>query len=118
MFCFIGTDPTRSDLRLARGCQGCYESGEGWGCSSAGRAPAWHAGGQGFDPPQLHIASIAFFDVDDTLVAGNTGFYASLRLVRHGILKKRRIPQAVYYRLANLFFPQDVRKIYEIAVAD
>ena len=30
----------------------------GWkyfrGCSSAGRAPAWHAGGQGFKSPQLH----------------------------------------------------------------
>ena len=25
-----------------------------WGCSSAGRALAWHARGQGFDPPQLH----------------------------------------------------------------
>lgn len=24
------------------------------GGSSAGRAPAWHAGGQGFDPPPLH----------------------------------------------------------------
>ena len=24
------------------------------GCSSAGRAPAWHAGGQGFESPQLH----------------------------------------------------------------
>ena len=24
------------------------------GCSSAGRAPALHAGGQEFDPPQLH----------------------------------------------------------------
>tara|TARA_B100001094_G_scaffold150276_1_gene145412 strand:+ start:314 stop:427 length:114 start_codon:yes stop_codon:yes gene_type:complete len=24
------------------------------GCSSAGRAPAWHAGGQGFKSPQLH----------------------------------------------------------------
>ena len=24
------------------------------GLSSAGRAPAWHAGGQGFDPPRLH----------------------------------------------------------------
>ena len=24
------------------------------GRSSAGRAPAWHAGGQGFDPPRLH----------------------------------------------------------------
>ena len=25
-----------------------------WGRSSAGRAPAWHAGGQGFEPPRLH----------------------------------------------------------------
>ena len=25
-----------------------------WGCSSVGRAPALHAGGQGFDSPQLH----------------------------------------------------------------
>jgi hypothetical protein len=26
-----------------------------WGCSSVGRAPAWHAGGQGFKSPQLHV---------------------------------------------------------------
>ena len=26
----------------------------GWGLSSAGRAPAWHAGGQRFDPARLH----------------------------------------------------------------
>jgi ferredoxin len=25
-----------------------------WGCSSVGRARAWHARGQGFDHPQLH----------------------------------------------------------------
>ena len=25
-----------------------------WGCSSVGRAPEWHSGGQGFDSPQLH----------------------------------------------------------------
>tara|TARA_Y100001934_G_scaffold143032_1_gene171991 strand:- start:158 stop:343 length:186 start_codon:yes stop_codon:yes gene_type:complete len=25
-----------------------------WGCSSAGRAPALQAGGQEFEPPQLH----------------------------------------------------------------
>ena len=25
-----------------------------WGCSSAGRAPALHAGGQEFEPPHLH----------------------------------------------------------------
>ena len=28
-----------------------------WGCSSAGRAPAWHAGGRGFESPQLHHPS-------------------------------------------------------------
>ena len=25
-----------------------------WGLSSVGRAPALHAGGQGFEPPRLH----------------------------------------------------------------
>ena len=29
-----------------------------WGCSSAGRAPALQAGGQEFDPPQLHVKSL------------------------------------------------------------
>ncbi len=28
--------------------------GTAWGLSSAGRAPAWHAGGQRFDPARLH----------------------------------------------------------------
>src|SRR4029453_12386203 len=28
-----------------------------WGCSSVGRAPPWHGGGQGFEPPQLHSVS-------------------------------------------------------------
>ena len=30
---------------------------ERWGCSSAGRAPALHAGGQEFEPPHLHQAA-------------------------------------------------------------
>lgn len=64
------------------------------------------------------MTAIAFFDVDETLVDGYSGLYASLRLVRHGILKKRRLPQALYYRLANCIVPQDVRRIYEIAAAD
>ena len=29
-----------------------------WGCGAAGSAPAWHAGGQGFKSPQLHVASL------------------------------------------------------------
>lgn len=63
--------------------------------------------------------SIAFFDVDYTLVDGNTGFFTSLRLLKHGILKKRRLFQALYYQVAQAVMgAQDVRKIYEIAIAD
>ena len=32
------------------------------GHSSAGRAPAWHAGGQGFEPPWLHHFNKTGFD--------------------------------------------------------
>lgn len=64
------------------------------------------------------MKAIAFFDVDYTLVAGNTGFHTSLSLVRHRILKMRRMAQAVYYLLAATLFDQDVRKIYQIAVTD
>lgn len=62
--------------------------------------------------------SIAFFDVDYTLVDGNSGFYTSLRLVKHGILKKSRIVQAAYYSLMALFSQPDVKKIYEVAIND
>lgn len=62
--------------------------------------------------------SIAFFDFDHTLINGNSGYYTTLALVRHGILKKRRFLQAVYYSLAALLFQQDIKKIYEIAIAD
>ena len=35
--------------------QGIILSGAGVrGCGAAGSAPAWHAGGQGFESPQLH----------------------------------------------------------------
>ena len=37
-----------------------------WGCSSAGRAPALHAGGQEFEPPHLHHAYVNFVDVCKT----------------------------------------------------
>ncbi|MBI4412092.1 MAG: HAD family hydrolase [Deltaproteobacteria bacterium] len=62
--------------------------------------------------------AIAFFDVDHTLIDGNSGYFTSLRLVKHGILKKRRILQAVYYSAASVFFRQDVEKIYQIAIND
>ncbi len=46
-----------------------------WGRSSVGRAPQWHCGGQGFDPPRLHhftkrpVARPAFFVRGDDGVA-------------------------------------------------
>src|ERR1043166_8734969 len=44
----IGPSDRRTDL--------CPE----WGHSSAGRAPAWHAGGQRFDPAWLHHSGFGF----------------------------------------------------------
>ena len=34
-----------------------------WGHSSAGRAPAWHAGGQEFESPWLHSILKSNFNV-------------------------------------------------------
>ncbi len=63
--------------------------------------------------------SIAFFDVDGTLMDAISGYSTTLELVRRGILKKRRILQAIYYKLiASLCNVHDVKKIYEIAIAD
>ena len=36
------------------GISGYTERPPGWGCSSVGRVPEWHSGGQGFESPQLH----------------------------------------------------------------
>ena len=48
--CTTGAVPTRADLRRKRRPATAGK----WGHSSAGRAPAWHAGGQRFDPAWLH----------------------------------------------------------------
>ena len=40
-----------------------------WGCSSAGRAPALQAGGQRFDPAQLH-QMVLVFECEGWLFAG------------------------------------------------
>jgi len=67
-----------------------------------------------FMPP----SSIAFFDVDHTLVDGNTGFFTSLLLVKKGILKKRRLFQAFYYLFTGHFVYHDVKKVYELILSD
>ncbi len=46
----------------------CYNISDKWGCSSAGRAPPLHGGGQGFESPQLHIVPrILLMPVSPTL---------------------------------------------------
>lgn len=65
------------------------------------------------------MKTIAFFDVDGTLLDGISGYYTTLELVRRGILKKRRVLQAIYYKLISTFCKfDDVKKIYEIAISD
>ncbi len=39
-----------------------------WGHSSVGRVPAWHAGGQRFEPAWLHLFLQHFGNFDNTLL--------------------------------------------------
>lgn len=65
------------------------------------------------------MKSIAFFDVDGTLIDGYSGYYTTLELMRRNIIKLRRLPQAIVYKLlAQLSFYGDVRKMYEISIRD
>ncbi len=45
-------------------------SRSGWGRSSVGRAPEWHSGGQGFEPPRLHHLPEQPFRWPDSSVVG------------------------------------------------
>lgn len=62
--------------------------------------------------------SIAFFDVDGTLMSVISGFYTTLELMRRGIIKKRRLPMALFYKLVASLYTGNVRRMYEVAIAD
>jgi putative phosphoserine phosphatase/1-acylglycerol-3-phosphate O-acyltransferase len=70
------------------------------------------------------MSSIAFFDVDKTLINGYSGFYTTLLLIQKNILKKRRLPEAIFYRLlAPLFEGKEetrktIHRIYQAAADD
>ncbi len=64
------------------------------------------------------MSTVAFFDVDYTLVDGNTGFYTSLRLIQHRVLKKRRLLQSLYYLIRARATEEEIKKIYQIAIDD
>ncbi len=61
---------------------------------------------------------IAFFDVDNTLVDGYSGYYTTLLLIRKNILKKRRIAQALFYKILSPLYQGDLKTMYEIAIRD
>ncbi len=70
------------------------------------------------------MPTIALFDVDKTLVDGYSGYYTTLLLLKKGMLKRHRIPQAIYY---SIFGPllegtrasaNNLRRMYEIAAED
>lgn len=62
--------------------------------------------------------SIVFFDVDNTLMKGFSGFYTTLLLMKRGVIKKRRLPAALLYRLIGPLRKTNLKKIYEIAMCD
>lgn len=65
------------------------------------------------------IKPIAFFDVDHTLCAGYTGYFTTRELIRKKIIKKRRLAEALFYRMIGSLFKQvDIRRLYQIALAD
>ncbi|MFO1518263.1 MAG: HAD-IB family hydrolase [bacterium] len=64
------------------------------------------------------MKSIAFFDVDGTLMKGYSGYYTTLELMRRRIIKKRRLPSAIFYKVMASLYTGDVRKMYEVAIAD
>ncbi len=64
------------------------------------------------------MKSIAFFDVDGTLMNGVSGYYTTLELIRRGYLKKRKLLYALLYKLLSIIYVGDVRKMYELATAD
>jgi len=67
----------------------------------------------------MQAKPIAFFDVDKTLCNCYTGFPTTIELMRHKIIKKRRILQALFYNaLGRIYVNADVRKMYEIAISD
>lgn len=64
------------------------------------------------------MTSIAFFDVDGTLIKGFSGYYTTLELMRRRIIKMRRLPLAIFYKVVASLYTGNVRKMYEIAIAD
>jgi len=68
------------------------------------------------------MPKIAIFDVDKTLLRGYSGYFTTMELIRRGIIKKRRLPLALFYRVAGPLFYEGqnvpLEKMYQIAIND
>lgn len=65
---------------------------------------------------------IVFFDVDKTLMRGYSGYFTTMELIRRGVIKKRRLPMALFYRVVGPLFYEGqnapLEKMYQIAIND
>lgn len=61
---------------------------------------------------------IALFDVDRTLIDGYSGYFTTMHLIRNGAVRRRRVAQAVLYKLISKVYHGNVRRMYEIILSD
>ena len=61
---------------------------------------------------------LALFDVDRTVMAGYSGYFATLRLIRAGLVKKRRLAEAIFYKLITPLYKVDARRLYREILSD
>lgn len=61
---------------------------------------------------------VVFFDVDNTLMRGYSGFYTTLLLIRKKIIRRRHLIAAIFYKVASPLFKGNVRTMYRMAIRD
>lgn len=67
---------------------------------------------------QPAIKKVALFDVDKTVMRGYSGYYATMRLIRQGIVKKRRVAQAVLFKAISPLYKVNARYLYRQILSD
>lgn len=58
------------------------------------------------------------FDVDKTILRGYSGYFATMKLMREGIVKKRRMLQALFFKAISPIYKVDARYLYRQILSD